>query len=49
MGIISTGNELVEPEKIPSGAQIRNSNGWQLLAQAERAGATAKILRHCQG
>jgi len=42
VGIISTGNELVEPEKTPSGAQIRNSNGWQLLAQVERAGAKGR-------
>lgn len=42
VGIISTGNELVEPDRIPSGAQIRNSNGWQLLAQVERAGATGR-------
>lgn len=40
VGVISTGNELVEPVKVPSGAQIRNSNGWQLIAQVERAGAT---------
>lgn len=42
IGVISTGNELVEPENVPSRAQIRNSNAWQLLAQVERAGATGK-------
>jgi len=39
VGVISTGDELVEPSAIPSEVQIRNSNGWQLLAQATRAGA----------
>ena len=34
VGVISTGNELVEPEVKPAGARIRNSNAWQLVAQA---------------
>jgi molybdopterin molybdotransferase len=38
LGIISTGDELVEPSEIPGTAQIRNSNAWQLIAQAEKAG-----------
>jgi molybdopterin molybdotransferase len=42
VGIISTGNELVEPECTPAGAQIRNSNSSQLMAQVTRAGATGK-------
>jgi len=33
VGIISTGSELVEPDKIPGIAGIRNSNSSQLLAQ----------------
>ncbi len=33
VGIISTGSELVEPEHVPTQSQIRNSNGWQLIAQ----------------
>jgi len=37
-GILSTGDELVEPEMNPSETQIRNSNGWQLLAQCQNAG-----------
>jgi len=37
IGIISTGSELVEPSEIPSPAQIRNSNAYQLIAQVERA------------
>ena len=39
VGIISTGNEIVEPEKIPGLSQIRNSNGHQLVAQAKAIGA----------
>lgn len=42
VGVISTGDELVEPDMKPSGAQIRNSNAGQLLAQVSRAGATGK-------
>jgi len=42
IGIVSTGNELIEPDKKPSGARIRNSNAWQLLAQIDRAGAIGK-------
>jgi molybdopterin molybdotransferase len=39
IGILTTGNELVEPHEIPSGAQIRNSNAYQLMAQAAMIGA----------
>lgn len=39
IGIISTGDELVEPSEIPGKSQIRNSNGHQLVAQVKRAGA----------
>jgi molybdopterin molybdotransferase len=42
VGVISTGNELVEPEKVPAGAQIRNSNASQLMAQVARAGAEGR-------
>jgi molybdopterin molybdotransferase len=38
VAIISTGDELVEPEKVPQRSQIRNSNAYQLAAQVERAG-----------
>ncbi len=41
IGVISTGDELVEPYEKPSVSQIRNSNGYQLVAQAIRAGAEA--------
>jgi molybdopterin molybdotransferase len=39
IGILSTGDEIIEPDAIPTLVQIRNSNGWQLRAQALRAGA----------
>jgi molybdopterin molybdotransferase len=42
VAVLSTGDELVEPDRKPELSQIRNSNGWQLVAQAERAGARAK-------
>ncbi len=38
VGIISTGDELVEPYEVPGISQIRNSNAYQLLAQVKRAG-----------
>ena len=41
VGIITTGNELVEPDNKPADSQIRNSNGYQLIAQTIRAGALA--------
>ncbi len=42
VGIITTGDEIVEPDATPSPAQIRNSNGHQLSAQVQRAGAIPK-------
>jgi len=42
VGVISTGNELVEPDQVPGEAQIRNSNAWQLMAQITRAGAEGR-------
>lgn len=44
IGIISTGDELVEPAEIPAVSQIRNSNAWQLIAQAQRAGCIASYF-----
>ncbi len=35
VGILSTGDELVEPHIYPGAGKIRNSNAWQLMAQAE--------------
>lgn len=44
VAVISTGNELVEPNEIPGISQIRNSNGYQLAAQALQLGVTADYL-----
>ena len=41
VGVIATGNELVEPQIIPNSSQIRNSNSYQLTAQLTEAGAIA--------
>jgi len=41
VGIIATGDELVEPGRKPTACQIRNSNGYQLAAQVTSAAATA--------
>jgi molybdopterin molybdotransferase len=41
VGIITTGDELVESEKKPAPFQIRNSNGPQITAQVTSAGAKA--------
>jgi molybdopterin molybdotransferase len=41
IGIIATGDELVEHEKKPAPFQIRNSNGPQITAQVTSAGAKA--------
>lgn len=41
VGILSTGDELVEPDQVPGGSQIRNSNGPQLCAQVEQSGGIA--------
>jgi molybdopterin molybdotransferase len=41
IGIISTGDELVEPAETPALSQIRNSNAYQLLSQAKRADCNA--------
>jgi len=38
VGIIATGNEIVDPRKKPAAGQIRNSNGLQLSTQAADAG-----------
>jgi molybdopterin molybdotransferase len=41
IAVISTGNELVEPFQAPAMSQIRNSNAYQLIAQAHKAGFVA--------
>jgi molybdopterin molybdotransferase len=44
LGIIATGSELVEPSVMPGVAQIRNSNSYQLVSQAQRAGCVPVYL-----
>lgn len=44
VGIISTGNEIVEPEIVPNPSQIRNSNGHQLIAQVLQSNATPNYI-----
>jgi molybdopterin molybdotransferase len=44
VGILSTGDELVEPDQIPTGSKIRNSNAGQLLAQVKSIPAIADYL-----
>jgi len=39
VGILSTGDEIVDVEAHPGPSQIRNSNGYSLSAQVEAAGA----------
>lgn len=39
VAIISTGDELVEPDQNPEPSQIRNSNAAQIMAQAEACNA----------
>ena len=41
VGVIATGNELVEAGRKPNSSQIRDSNSYQLTAQLTEAGATA--------
>ncbi|MFP4366102.1 MAG: gephyrin-like molybdotransferase Glp [Bacteroidales bacterium] len=44
VAIMTTGDEIVEPDKKPSGTSIRNSNGPQLVAQAKKMGITPQYL-----
>lgn len=42
VGIVATGDELVEPGEKPRTSQIRNSNSYQLSAQVVTAGAVPR-------
>jgi molybdopterin molybdotransferase len=42
VAVISSGNELVEPDETPGLSQIRNTNSYQLMAQIQRVGAIGK-------
>lgn len=44
VAVISTGNELVEPEQSPGPGKIRNSNGYQLAAQVMQLGLSPDYL-----
>lgn len=44
VGILSTGDELVEVGSIPGPSQIRNSNGVTLAAQVAEAGGSPRLL-----
>jgi molybdopterin molybdotransferase len=39
VGVIATGDELVEPDVKPAASQIRTSNGYQITAHVATAGA----------
>jgi molybdopterin molybdotransferase len=44
VGILATGSELVETDRLPQGAQIRNSNSHQLAGQVRLAGHLARLM-----
>lgn len=44
IAVLVTGDELVEPQQIPSGGQIRNSNGHQLVGQILKANAKPSYI-----
>ena len=44
VGVIATGDELIEPRQKPTAAKIRNSNSYQLCAQIQRAGCIPKYF-----
>jgi molybdopterin molybdotransferase len=44
VAVISSGDELVEPDQKPGISEIRNTNAYQLLAQIERAGASGRYM-----
>ena len=44
VGIVATGSEVVEPHHKPKPGQIRNSNGYSMMAQVLRSGAQARYF-----
>jgi molybdopterin molybdotransferase len=44
VAVLATGDELVDIDKTPGAAQIRNSNSYSLAAQVQNAGGEAVLL-----
>lgn len=44
VAVISTGNELVEPDQKPGISKIRNSNGYQIMSQCIQMGLSPEYL-----
>ena len=44
VAVLSSGNEIIEPDAIPGPGQIRDSNRYTLMAAVQRAGAEAVSL-----
>lgn len=44
IAVVSTGNELVEPDQKPGTSKIRNSNGYQIMAQCVQMGLSPEYL-----
>jgi len=44
VAIVTTGDELVSPDQTPLPHQIRNSNGYSLMAQVRRTGGIPELL-----
>lgn len=42
IAVISTGDEIIEPDNVPLRSQIRNSNAYQLLSQISLAGGNGR-------
>ena len=48
VAVLSTGNEVVAPDRVPTASQIRNSNGPMLAAAIRAAGARPVELGICR-
>lgn len=44
VGIVATGDELVEVDQVPSGAQVVNSSGYALASAVTQAGAEPMLM-----
>jgi molybdopterin molybdotransferase len=44
VAVLATGDEIVEIDRVPAGAQIRNSNSWALAAQVRAVGCPVTVL-----